>query len=174
MSHIKPIERQIAEGDPSKRGKKQLERKLLAAPKPAPGLPKCPKHLEGRARELWVFLAAELNSMRLDKRPDATMLEGACIAYSRAVDADLILNTEGILVYDKCVLDGEVVILKTKKHPAVEVSNSCWLRVKAFCCEFGLSPVSRTRLTMAAAAVEQEDDLAAMLAQPRPSSNLVQ
>lgn len=102
--------------------------------------------------------------MGLDKRPDWPMLEGACRNYARAVEADLILAEQGLLVEEKHVTeDGEVVVLKIKKHPAVEISNRAWTLVKAFCSEFGLSPVSRTRLTVKSDK-EQPDDLSQMLA----------
>ena len=38
--------------------------------------------------------------------------------------------------------------------------------LKAFCSEFGLSPISRTRLSVEKPTVE-EDDLMAILSQPR-------
>jgi hypothetical protein len=49
----KPAARQIAEGDPSKRGVHKLDAKLDAEPKATRGLPPCPKHLRGRARTAW-------------------------------------------------------------------------------------------------------------------------
>jgi len=96
------------------------------------------------------------------------MLEGACRAYERAVKADLIVDKQGITIEEKYVDEdsGEVYILKVRKHPAVEISNRSWLIVKAFCSEFGLSPVSRTRLSIEP--LDAVDDLAALLAQPRP------
>jgi P27 family predicted phage terminase small subunit len=35
-----------------------------------------------------------------------------------------------------------------KKNPAVEVSHAAWRHVHKFCSEFGMSPVSRTRLAI--------------------------
>lgn len=100
------------------------------------------------------------------------MLEGACRAYERAVQADLILDKQGILVEEKYVDDetGEVHVLKVRKHPAVEISNRSWLIVRAFCSEFGLSPVSRTRLSIEKES-DGEDDLMKLLAQPRTKSD---
>ena len=106
--------------------------------------------------------------MNLDCRPDAQMLEGACVNYSRAVDADLQVAREGITV-EESTLDpesGEKILLKIKAHPAIAVSNQAWRLLHRFCSEFGLSPVSRTRLT-----IEKKDDgvldLATLLSQPR-------
>jgi P27 family predicted phage terminase small subunit len=169
----KPVEQQILEGDPRKEGKRKLEKQLAATPKAAAGLPGCPRYLKGRARAAWNFWAAELAAMKLSKRPDGPMLEGACWAYARAVAAELIRDRDGDIFYDKHVADdGEVVILKQRKHPAVEIAARSWLLVRAFCSEFGLSPASRTRLTIDTNP-EKEDDLAALLAQPRQSRPIV-
>jgi P27 family predicted phage terminase small subunit len=163
----KPTARQISEGDPSKRGKRKLEARLAAEPKPAKGLPNCPRHLKGRARYAWNFWVEELAGMNLDRRPDAMALEGACLNYSRAVEADLIVARDGMMVEESTVTEeGEKILLRIKYHPAISVSNAAWRQLRAFCGEFGFSPVSRTRL-----AIEKQDDgiedLAAMLSRPR-------
>src|SRR5574337_2001247 len=88
----KPITQHIAEGDPSKLGVNKLDERLAKQPKAARGLPICPRHLSGRARAAWNFWKAELEGMKLDCRPDAMMLEGACVNYARAVQADIILT----------------------------------------------------------------------------------
>lgn len=106
--------------------------------------------------------------MRLDSRPDAMMLEGACVNYARAVEADLIVARDGLMVEESIIDEesGERVVLKIKNHPAIAVSNHAWRQLRGFCSEFGLSPVSRTRLT-----IEKHDDgeqdLAALLSAPR-------
>lgn len=155
-----------AEGDTRQRGVRKHAARIAAEPKATSGLPPCPRHLKGRARAAWNFWCEELHAMNLDKRPDAHMLEGACIAYDRAVEADMILADEGITVKES-ILDkrGEVVVLKIKAHPAVAISRIAWLQMRAFSTEFGLSPVSRARL-----AIEKRDDgedLATLLSAPR-------
>ena len=164
----KPTARQIAEGDPRKKGVRKLREKLAAEPIATKGLPDCPRHLRGRARAAWNFWREELEGMGLDRRPDAQMLEGACVNYARAVEADLIVARDGIMLeiseIDKET--GERILLKSQYHPAITVSNAAWRQVRAFCSEFGLSPVSRTRL-----AIEKKsdgvEDLAKILMQPR-------
>jgi P27 family predicted phage terminase small subunit len=167
---------QIAAGDPRKIGARKLKEKLANEPVATKGLPDCPEHLNGRARGAWEFWAVELADMNLDRRPDAQMLEGACVNYGRAVDADLIVERDGLIV-DEFGMVGEpgaqeAVLLKRKAHPAIAVSNAAWRQVRAFCSEFGLSPVSRTRL-----AIERKDDagdLAKILMQPRAPRPVVQ
>ena len=164
----KPTQQQINEGDPRQRGKKKLDQKLAAEPKAAKGLPPCPSHLKDRARAAWKFWAEELASMKLDKRPDGMMLEGACVNYARAVAADLLVEEKGLLVEDKFIDDsGEIHVLKTKKNPAVEISSRAWLLVRAFCSEFGLSPASRTRLTIPKDDSGEIDNLMKALREPR-------
>lgn len=71
----KAIAIRLAEGDRSKRGKHQLEQLLRRTPPTVSGLPDCPKHLRGRARETWERWRAELIAMQIDARCDAPMLE---------------------------------------------------------------------------------------------------
>jgi P27 family predicted phage terminase small subunit len=167
----RPAAHQIAEGDPRKRGRHKLQEALNAEPPAAAGFPPCPRHLRGRARAAWNFWAAELAKMNLDRRPDAPMLEGACVNYARAVQADLEVSRVGITVSESTIDEtGEVVLLRVKANPAVAVSNQAWRLVQRFCAEFGLSPVSRTRL-----AVDKQEklpDLAEILSKaraPRPT-----
>lgn len=171
----KNLRQQLAEGDPRKHGKRKLQERLDSEPRAFSGLPECPEHLTGRAEWAWNFWAEQLAVMKLDKRPDGPMLEGACIAYARAVDADLIIKTEGLLVYEKFIDDsGEVIVLKTKKHPAVDISNRAWLLVKGFCSEFGLSPVSRTRLSVEKQQSDEDSEIMKALAEPRSRTSMVQ
>jgi P27 family predicted phage terminase small subunit len=163
----KPTARQIVEGDPRKKGVNKLQAKLESEPIAARGLPDCPRHLRGRARAAWGFWKLELESMKLDCRPDAMMLEGACVNYAKAVQADLLVAAQGPVVEEPVMnSEGEQVGSRFKRNPADVVSNAAWRNVRAFCSEFGLSPVSRTRLTIEKADKEGED-LMQMLGAPR-------
>lgn len=168
----KPTLQKIAEGDPGKKGVHVLERQRDSEPKATPGLPVCPKHLVGRARWAWNFWSEELVAMKLDRRPDGPMLEGACRNYERAVAADLLVEEKGLLIEDRFIDDsGEIHVLKTKKNPAVEISSRAWLLVRAFCSEFGLSPVSRTRLAIEKADSSSDEQLLASLKGERVSAS---
>ena len=163
----KPASAQVAAGDPRKRGKHKLQAAMNAEPPATKGLPECPDHLTQRARECWDFVADEITKMNLDRRPDALMLEGICLNYARAVSADLQLIREGLTISEYYVDEEscERFVLKIKAHPAVAISNQAWRQVRSFCSEFGLSPVSRTRLS-----VDKQDklpDLAEVLNRPR-------
>ncbi len=96
------------------------------------------------------------------------MLEGACIAYQAAIEAYETIQKQGPLVA-KRILDPEtnkLVVSNVKPHPAVAQRNAAWELLRAFCSEFGLSPVSRTRLAIEKPA-DDEDDLMEILSQPR-------
>jgi len=173
----KPAARHLAEGDPSHLGVRRLREQLDAEPKAARGLPSCPKHLGERARKAWKFWSEELEAMNLDRRPDAQMLEGACVSYEAAVKAYETIEQQGSVIAKKA-LDPEtkrIVVIDVKPHPAVAQRNAAWVLVRAFCSEFGLSPASRTRLS-----IEKTDDygqaeLLEILTRPRvPKESVVQ
>ena len=170
----KPVKAQIAAGDPRRKGVHKLEEQLAAVPKAARGLPSCPKHLKGRARAAWIFWSRELEAMTIDCRPDAHMLEGACVAYDAAVDAYETILKQGRLIAKKALdpTTNKLVVVDVKPHPAVRQGNQAWALMRSFCSEFGLSPVSRMRL-----AIEKEDggdaDLMELLTRPREKRTVV-
>jgi P27 family predicted phage terminase small subunit len=159
---------QIAAGDPRQKGKRKLQQQLESEPQASRGLPPCPEHLQGRAREAWEFWSAELAAMDLDRRPDAHMLEGCCVAYEAAVDAYETIRAQGRFIAKKKLdpATNKLAITDIKTHPAVRQGNQAWALMRAFCSEFGLSPVSRMRL-----AIDKEDageaDLLELLGRPR-------
>lgn len=168
----KPLKRQISEGDPRKKGVKKLAQSLAGEPKATRGLPDCPRHLKGRARAAWGFWREELIDMEIDCRPDAMMLEGACVGYAGAVQADLLVAKEGpvLTLHTKDPQTGRW-IRKVKTNPAVTISKACWAQVRSFCSEFGLSPVSRTRLALEKRDTSDED-LRKLLSAPREPKKL--
>ena len=165
----KPAARQIAEGDPSKRGVHKLDERLAAEPKAAHGLPSCPKHLKGLARKTWRFWSKELEAMSLDCRPDAMMLEGACVSYQTYVELYELIETQGKLVAKKerNPHTGLMEVVDVRPHPALHIRDRALMQMRAFCGEFGLSPVSRARLSVERSEGDANGDLLAILAQPR-------
>src|SRR5579884_4462509 len=146
-----PLGQRIAAGDPQA----NKLRKLQELEPQMPGeLPECPEHLTGLAREKWEDWAASLTDAKVSKRCDAAMLEGACVAYQRAVQADAILQREGLTV------EGPHGI---KAHPAIGISEKMWRQVRSFCIEFGLSPSSRTRVAIDTAKQTEGKSLAELL-----------
>lgn len=149
------------DGDTRKLGKAKHEAQATESVPVSSGLPKCPAHLKGVARKAWVFLSEQLATMQQDRMPDAYTLEGVCVAYSQAIAADAILEREGQVVDEPVLHQGHPVVLradedgsnpvylfKKKPHPAEGISRRAWAQYKTFCVEFGLSPVSRVRLSV--------------------------
>ena len=165
---------QIVEGDPRRLGVHKLEAKAAREPKATDGLPDCPAYLRKnqRARAAWNFWRAELQRMDLDRRPDRPMLEGACIAYAEAVACFQLVEKQGRVI-PRRARDGagNWVVVGMVAHPAVRQRNQALLIMRAFCSEFGLSPISRTRLSVEPPD-DEEDDLTALLSQPRTNRRI--
>jgi len=164
----RPTALQIAEGDPRKLGTNKLEQKLKAEAKGSRGLPRCPVHLQGVARKVWKFWSEELEKMNLDCRPDAQMLEAACISYETALECYLTIKKQGRSI-PKRILDpgtNRLVVNGLTPHPAVAQMNAALNLMRAFCSEFGLSPASRSRIVTESPS-DNEDDLLEILSQPR-------
>ena len=164
----KPVQQQIIQGDPGRRGKHQLQRRLQAEAVAVRGL-SCPKHLRGEAQRAWEFWRGELEAMQIDCRPDAMMLEGACRNYARAVEADLLVEREGAILDEAVYYRGKPVkdAMRKRKHPGIAISNAAWTLVKAFCSEFGLSPASRSRLVVESKDASAEANFHALLSGPK-------
>jgi P27 family predicted phage terminase small subunit len=170
----KPIALQIAEGDPRRHGRNKLLEKQAREPKATDGLPKCPAYLRrnARARAAWNFWRAELQRMDLDRRPDRPMLEGACIAYAEAIACFQLVEKQGRVIPRRARdAAGNWVVVGMVAHPAVRQRNQALLIMRAFCSEFGLSPISRTRLSVEPPD-DEEDDLWKLLSQPRTNRRI--
>ncbi len=165
----KTASRQIAEGDPSKRGINKLEARLESEPRPARGLPPCPEHLKGLARKAWHFWAEELEAMNIACRPDSIMLEGACAAYQTFVKMHERIEEQGELVAkrERNPVTGQMEVVDVRPHPGLAIRDRALALLRSFCSEFGLSPVSRARLTTEPVDTDEED-LWAILSRPRP------
>lgn len=163
----KPVQQQIAEGDPSKRGVHRLDRMLAAMPKAMRGLGDPPSHLTGLAREQWLIWKQVLERFEQDYHADRVMLEGAAVHYERAIQADEILK-DGTQIeevtYDR--ITGQAST-RMKKHPAVAVSNQSWKLVRAFCSELALSLAARRRMAIEPSESGATDELMQLLLKPR-------
>lgn len=133
----KPTQLKVIEGN---RGK----RRIAPDAPVTPGVPRCPAHLKGAARRMWKLVAGELDALGLIAKVDGAALEGVCVAYCRAIEADRALAEFG-LTYSRGLPSGDLVHVK---RPEIAISRDSWAQVKSFCVEFGLTPVSRSRLSV--------------------------
>lgn len=171
----KPIERQIAEGDPRKHGVHKLEEARDAVPQAERGLPPAPEDLGPIARAQYEFWREELTKMDLSYRPDGVMLEAAATHYSRAKQADALIERHGLIVVDVATdVNGKATGRRhVHRNPALAISNQAWVLVRSFCSEFGLSPVGRQRLDVQHDHDDSRSELIALLSQPRtPKTNV--
>lgn len=131
----KPTRLKMLAGNPGKRPLRPNNE-----PQAAFGLPRCPKQLKGHARRAWQFLSDRLAEMNMDHMVDAMTLEGACVAYKRAMEADEVIDREGATFK---LGNGYV-----QQRPEVAMSQTNWKLFKSFCAEFGFSPAARARLSI--------------------------
>lgn len=119
------------------RGKKtKLSAKDKARVEPPVAAPDVPDSVARSpvAAQLWRKLTKELVRMKVIAKDDSIALEGLCIAYARAVEAD-----EEVLKYG-ITLASQYGI---KANPAVYISRQAWTDVRKFAHEFGLTPSGR-------------------------------
>jgi P27 family predicted phage terminase small subunit len=128
----KPTALKVLEGNPGKRPLPVNE------PKPVEIAPDCPEHLDDEAKKEWERIAPELESLGLLTYIDKAALAGYCQAWSRWVEAEMILKKHGILVKSP---NGFPM-----QSPALAIANKAMEQIKEYLVEFGMSPASRTRV----------------------------
>ena len=106
--------------------------------------------------------------MELDCRPDAMMLEGACVAYQTFADLHEQIEQQGLLVArkERNPQTGQLETVDVRPHPALAIRDRALTLMRSFCSEFGLSPVSRARLFVEPPE-KDGDELMTLLMQPR-------
>ena len=133
----KPTALKKLEGNPGKRPLSQNE------PQPDPTMPKCPWWLDYHARKEWGRVCPELHRLGLLTIVDRTALAGYCMAYSRWLRAERELLKGFTYQY----IDKDFQTKRTNK-PEVAIARDALNQVRAFCTEFGLTPSSRTRISI--------------------------
>jgi P27 family predicted phage terminase small subunit len=164
----KPTQRQITEGDPRQRGKGKLQNKLDSEPHGEKGLPPCPIYLQGNSRVAYEYWRDQLEKMNLAEMPDALTLERAAVQYALASEADAHITQDGAVILEPIVsrTTGDIVGHRQKRNEWVSIRAEADRIFRQFASDFGLSPVSRTRLTIEKKDKET-DDLMQLLGAPR-------
>lgn len=138
----RPTALKILEGEPNK------DRINLREPKPKLGRPTCPMHLNGAARYEWRRIVPELEALGLLTQIDRAALAAYCQAYGRWVIAERKLNELSSMSADKMALlykttNGNLII-----NPLLSVANKAMEHMHKFLTEFGMTPASRSRITV--------------------------
>jgi P27 family predicted phage terminase small subunit len=146
----KPTNMKILQGNP---GKRPLNR---AEPKPTAKIPSCPKTLTGEARKEWRRVTKELAQLGLLTAIDRAVLALYCQAWGRWVYAEEQLEK----LRTWAGRDGEEPELPppgwtftTDKGyegvtPWLSIANKAASEVRKLAAEFGMTPSSRSRVTV--------------------------
>ena len=131
----KPTHLKLLDGNPGRR------RLNADETHPEPRAPTCPAHLCPSAKAEWKRLAAQLTALRILTDLDRAALAAYCQAYGRWVEAERkLLETPMLLKMPS----GYV-----QQNPWLTIANKQLELMHKFLSEFGLSPVSRSRVSAA-------------------------
>lgn len=130
-------------------GTYRADRAAANEPVPQSGVPSCPTWLAPDGKREWKRLADELAALGLLSEVDRTALALYCQAFAEYREAARIVKAKGLTtVSDK----GNVL-----QHPAVSIRNDAWRRVMKAAADFGMTPASRSRISVP----ERDDELKA-------------
>ena len=117
-------------------------------PRPAP--PRCPKHLDAKARREWRRLVRILQRMRDVTEADGFAMEILCQAHSTLIKAQLRLSETGLLL--------ETSLGYVKQNPLLGIVDHCMDTITKLSLEFGLTPASPSRVRLQAGPDEEASD----------------
>lgn len=129
----KPTALKEIQGNPGKRPLNKNE------PKPK-GTPTCPSHLDPEGKKEWRRISKELSAIGLLTSVDRAALAAYCAAYSRWAEAEQKIQQHGLVVKAP---SGYPI-----QNPYVGIANTAMDHLRKFATEFGLTPASRTRLSV--------------------------
>jgi len=130
----KPTAIKLLEGNPGKRPLNKNE----PLPKQLP--PKCPSHLDRRAKREWKRMAPLLENLGLLTEIDGTAFGIYCQAYSTWVEATEKVKKTGMIVKAP---SGYPI-----QNPYLAIANKAVDQMRAFLAEFGMMPSSRSRISV--------------------------
>jgi P27 family predicted phage terminase small subunit len=128
-----PTALKLLKGNPGKRPLNERE------PKPPPGAPETPAHLDEEARREWDRVVGTLEQLGLVTMLERAVLTGYCQSWSRWVDAETKLREYGAVL--KSPTKGFPLL-----SPYLLIANKAMEQMRQFLSELGMSPASRTRI----------------------------
>lgn len=149
----KPTALKLAEGNP---GKRKINR---GEPKPDGAAPACPRHLKGEARKEWVRLVPELEKIGLMTKVDLAAMACYCESWG--------LYLQALAAMARPAKKGGGAVTVTDKgnqiqSPWLAIANRQKALIRSFLAEFGLTPATRSRLSITPVKTPG-DDLAAFM-----------
>ncbi len=112
------------------------------------GVPNMPAHLSKEARAIWQRIAPDVDAMGLLTTADAQMLGELCTTLANAHRLAEYLEKEGVS-YPVHAPSG--TLLSYRKRPEVSLLREAQARADRLALQFGLTPVSRSRVDVTAA-----------------------
>ncbi|MCE7982531.1 MAG: phage terminase small subunit P27 family [Caldilinea sp. CFX5] len=133
----KPTALKQLAGNPGKRATNKNE------PKPTAKRPSCPKHLTGEAKKEWNRTSKLLFELGLLTELDRAALAAYCQAWAQWVQAQEEMSKPTF----------QMIELTDKGYPVaslwLNVAAQAMKQMKTFLTEFGMTPSSRSRVTVA-------------------------
>jgi P27 family predicted phage terminase small subunit len=102
--------------------------------------PTCPRHLSDEAKKEWRRIVPELEAVGLITRIDRAALAVYCQAWARWLEAEEALRKYGVMVKSP---NGFPM-----QSPYLAVANKAIEQMRGLLTEFGMSPASRTRISV--------------------------
>lgn len=133
-------------------GTYRKDRSTGAEPVPAPTIPKCPTFLKGEARREWKRISVELEKLKLLSEIDRAALAAYCENWAMFVLATKEIRENGITCLSP---NGHVM-----QRPEIAIRNKAMMQMKTFLAEFGMTPASRTRISVPEAPVNLNNPFA--------------
>jgi P27 family predicted phage terminase small subunit len=132
-----PTVLKLIRGNPGKREIKANE------PKPKRGIPRCPSHLDQKAKVAWKKLCERLDQMGVITLADEYAIEILCSVYARIRDLQKAIKVYGCTTYTTTSTAGDLTV---KAYPEVSQLEKAESLFRSYLTEFGLTPSSRTKL----------------------------
>ena len=132
----KPSKLKELQGNPGKRAVNKSE------PQPEAKIPPCPKHLSAEAKKEWRRISRELYTLKLLTAVDRAALAAYCQCWARWVQAE-----------EELAKETTAMVVSTDKgyeypNPWIAIANSALKQMKSFLAEFGMTPSSRSKVTV--------------------------
>ena len=111
------------------------------------GLPRCPSHLQGSARDAYRILAKDLCDAGILDKADRTLVATAAMHYGLAIDAQKMLDKLGpIYPVTRGARDGNPGYKVMEKNPAAQILRDALAEYRQCCDLLGIGPAARARL----------------------------
>lgn len=123
--------------------------KVRNQPRPRPVAPSCPRWLDKEAKKEWLRVASELEKVGLLTHLDRAALAIYCCVWSNFRTYSEIIRREGT------VIEGHRGV--PRKHPLLPALHRAADGVRVWSQEFGMTPSSRTRLSVTVPAEEDRE-----------------